>query len=145
MKVIFIKDLKNQGKKDDIKEVKDGFAQYLIKEGYAVKYTPNSHLILENEILVRNQQEEELIKECNSIKKAIEKLTLKFKVKTGVNDKVFGSISSKQIEEELKLNGFNIDKKKIKIENDINSLGIHNVKVNLHKKVEATLKIELIN
>jgi large subunit ribosomal protein L9 len=76
-------------------------------------------------------------------KKKIEKLTISFKVKTGEQDRVFGSISPKQIVEELKGKGYEIDKKQIKIEGTISSLGFHNVNVELHKKVVANLKIEL--
>lgn len=145
MKIIFLKDVKGQGKKDEIKEVKDGYAQnYLIKNGYAIKYTNRSSEILSNQIKDRNQKEEALIKECEKIKSKIEKETFLFKVKTGKEDRVFGSISTKQISDELNKKGYNIDKKKIIIDVPISSLGTHNVKINLHSKVEATIKVNLI-
>ena len=65
------------------------------------------------------------------------------KVKTGEQDKVFGTVSSKQICEELKNKGFNIDKKKINIDYAIDCLGTHNVKIELHKKVIAEVKVTL--
>ena len=74
--------------------------------------------------------------------KKLENIIISFKVKTGSQDKMFGSISSKQISEELKKKNFNIDKKIIEAEN-INSLGIHLVKIKLHKKVVAEVKVEL--
>ena len=145
MKVIFLKDLRGQVKKDEIKEVKDGYAEnFLIKNGYAIKYTQRSSEILNKQIEKREEDEKELIKECEDIKKKLEKIELTFKVKTGKEDKVFGTISSKQISEELGKKGFSIDKKKINIKDQINSLGTTNVEINLHSKVSAILKVKLI-
>ena len=145
MKIIFLKDVKGQGKKDEIKEVKDGYAMnYLIKNKLAVKYTSTSNEILKTEQENRKKQEAEDIKEANKLKEKLEKITLKFKVKTGEKDKVFGSISSKHIKEELDNQKIDIDKKKIIIDNQISNLGFHFIKIELHKKVVAELKIELI-
>ena len=143
MKVIFIKDLKKQGKVNEIKEVSDGYAtNFLIKNGYAVKYTKTSANILDKDIKKKEEMEKEAIKEAGETKEKLEKLVLEFKV-TANNGKVFGSISNKQISEELKTKGFNIDKKLIDTDGAISTLGIHIVKVNLHKKVVSELKVKL--
>ena len=142
MKIIFLKDVKGQGKKDDIKEVKDGYAEnFLIKNGYAIKYSNRSKEILDNQIEDRNEKEKELIKECEEIKKKLESKTYTFKVKSGKDGKVFGSVSSKMICDELNKQGFKIDKKKILIDDALATLGHHNVKIELHKKVIAEIKI----
>lgn len=145
MKVIFIKDLRGQGKKSEIKEVSDGYAQnFLIKNGYAVKYTKTSSTRLENDLILNEKETKRKTEEALKIKESLEKLNLKFPVKTGVQDKVFGSISSKQIETELTKKGFKIDKKNIEIVNPISSLGYHNVVINLFKNVSANIKIEVV-
>ena len=144
MKVIFIKDLKNQGKVDEIKEVSDGYAMnYLIKNGYAVKYTKTSNERLKDDIKNREQKEAENIKNANIIKDKLAKENLIFEVKTGKNGKVFGNISTKQISEKLASLGYDIDKKKIIISSPLNMIGIHYVKINLHKKVTCDLKITM--
>ncbi len=145
MKVIFIKDLRGQGKKSEIKEVSDGYAQnFLIKNGYAVKYTKTSSTRLENDLILNEKETKRKTEEALKIKESLEKLNLKFPVKTGVQDKVFGSISSKQIETELTKKGFKIDKKNIEIVNPISSLGYHNIVINLFKNVSANIKIEVV-
>ena len=145
MKVIFIEDVKKQAKKDEIKEVKDGYATYLISQKLAVPYTEKSVGILHEEIKERQDKEDAFIEECNKIKNKLEGKSITFKVKTGKEGKVFGSITWKQISDELSKLGYDIDKKKIQINNDINTLGSHVVKIVLHKKVEFNINIVLNN
>ena len=142
MNIILTKDVKKQGKKGDILTVKDGYGKFLIQSGSAVLKTETSKNILDKENKERELNEKNLIEECTKLKKELEKLTLVFKVKTGKDDRVFGSISSKQIIESLKDKGYNISKKQVNMES-INSLGFHNVEIALHKKVSAEVKVKL--
>ncbi len=142
MKIILIDNVKGTGKKDEVKEVKDGYGSFLIKNKKAVLYSTKSNEVLNTQIKDRNDKEEQLILECTNIKNKLEKDTLEFLVKTGNDGKVFGSISSKQISEELKKKGYTIDKKLIDREN-LNTLGTHVVTINLHKKVVAHLNVVL--
>jgi large subunit ribosomal protein L9 len=143
MKIILLKDIKKQGKSGDILNVKDGYGTFLINKGDAVLATQNSVDRLDRENKEKEKQELELINKCEKLKKKLESITLTFKVKTGANDKVFGSISPKQIIEELKNKGYEIDKKQVKIDGSIDTLGHHFVDIELHKKVIAKLNIEL--
>ncbi len=145
MKVILLKDVKGQGKKDDIIDVKPGYAMnFLIKNGYGVAATETSVKRLDSEIADRNEKEKELIAKCEKIKEKLAKITLSFKVKTGSGDRVFGSVSTKQIADELKKQKYEIDKKQINLKEALSSLGFHNVEINLHKKVAATIKVQLV-
>ncbi len=142
MKIILIDNVKGTGKKDEVKEVKDGYGSFLIKNKKAVLYSDRSKEILKTQIKEREDKEALLVKEMNEIKNKLEKDTLTFNVKTGDAGKVFGSISSKSISEELKKKGYSIDKKIINAEN-LNTLGTHIVKINLHKQVTAELNVVL--
>lgn len=145
MKVIFIKDLRGQGKKGEIKEVKDGYGMnFLIKNGYAIIASDTNLAKLKSDNKKKELREQELIAEAEKVKKQLETKTLKFKVKTGEMDRVFGSVSVKQIVSELKNLGYNIDKKQIKLDSPLTSLGFHNVDLELHKKVSAVVKVELV-
>lgn len=145
MKVIFLKDVKGQGKKNEIKEVSDGYGKnFLINNGYAVLATPTSLKKL-NEQKMQNQQKIEMEKQqALELKEKLSTISLKFKVKTGEQDRVFGSVSPKQIVAELKNKGFNIDKKMLKLNENLSYLGFHNVEIELYKGIFATLKVELV-
>lgn len=142
MKVIFLKDLKGQGKKNEIKEVKDGYAQnFLIKNGYAIKADQSN--IEKVKIKVSNDALEEnlLIKDMESLKMKLEKEKFVFKVQTGKQDMMFGQISTKQIKKMLDEKNYNVSKTQIKIGHPITGIGTHIVEIELHKKVVAEIKI----
>ncbi|MBQ2910242.1 MAG: 50S ribosomal protein L9 [Bacilli bacterium] len=145
MEVIFIKDLKNQGKKGQIKNVKDGYAEnFLIKQGYAVRKTKENLGKLESEQRNKAAQDAENKKNAEILKKELDKVVIEFKVKTGEGDKVFGSISVKQIKDELQKKDYKIDKSQIEIPNPIASLGFHNVDIKLYPSITATIKVHVI-
>ena len=145
MKVILLKDVKKQGKKDDIIEVSDGYGMnYLIKNGLAVAATKTSTKILSNELDKRKQEEEELVKKMQEMRDKIIRENITFKVKTGAMDKVFGNASSKQIAEYLNKMGYKVDKKQIQIDAPLDTLGVHNVTVELHKKVRFNIRVNLV-
>ena len=145
MKVILLKDVKKQGKKDDILDVSDGYAEnFLIKNGYAIQVTEKNIENVKKENDAKKQEEQKLSQEAENLKKELEKLTLVFKVKTGEQDRVFGSISPKQIKEELLKKGYKIDKKQIELSTSLQSLGFHKVNITLYKEIKAELKVQLV-
>lgn len=144
MKVILIEDIKKKGKKGDILNVKDGYGNFLINEKKAIIANTENVRNLDRNNERKKEEEKNLIKECEQIKNKLEKEKIEFKVKTGTQDRVFGSVSAKQIEKQLKNLGYNIDKKSIKIDSSLSSLGTHIVNIELHKKVIAKVKINLV-
>lgn len=144
MKVLFIKDLKGQGKKGDKKEVKTGYANnFLIKNGYAVSLNEQSLSKYNKEQEDLKQLDDLNRKEAIMLKNDIEKKELVFKVQTGKDDKVFGRISPKQIKDELIKLGYSIDKKQIMISDSVSTLGFHNVEIVLYKDVIAIIRVKL--
>lgn len=144
MKVIFIKDVKGQGKKEEIKEVSDGYAMnFLIKKGFAVPLNDKNLNTLKKTQTIRKQEDNKAREEAKKLKKELENKTLSFKVKTGEGDKVFGSVSPKQIKEAINKLGYKIDKNQIHMENNLMSLGYHNIEIILYKDVKAVIRVSL--
>ena len=145
MQVIFVKDLRKQGKKGDIKNVKDGYAwNCLTKNGYAIPGNEQNLTDLTHQKKREEKQQESQRQEALKVKERIEKENLEFKVKVGSDDRMFGSISQKQIKEELSKRGYIIDKKQIELDNPITSLGYHKVNINLYSSVSAIIKIHVV-
>ena len=141
MQVIFLKDLKGQGKKGEIKEVSDGYAKnFLISKGYAVRKTETSLNKLNIEKEQDRKNDELQTKKAKELSVKLSKVVLEFTAKGGSNGRMFGSISSKQVKEKLLELGYDFDKKQIDMEN-INSFGYHDVCINLYKDIRGKLKV----
>lgn len=145
MKIILLEDVKNVGKKGQILDVADGYARnFLIRNRKAVEATAQSKAVLEEQNALKIQQEKEAVEKATELKAQLEKLTLVFSLKTGDNGRVFGSISGKQIEEELKKQyKISIDKRKILNSEPISSLGFTKIQIELHRSVVASLTIQV--
>lgn len=145
MKVILLKDVKKVGKKGDILEVSNGYAMnFLFKQGAAVKYTEKS---LEVKKEQDHQAELDYLaakKEAEELKAKIEAINLTFYSKPGQDGRMYGSISTKQICEELKTkHNIEIDKRKFVDSNPITTFGWSRPKNELFKGVIATINVEV--
>ena len=144
MKVILLQDVKKVGRKGEIVEVSDGYAaNFLFPKKLAVKESKKSVEILEQQKedarLLLEKQKEDAIK----VKGELEKITLEFKLKAN-GDKVFGSISFKQVEEELKnKHSIVIDKRKITSKGPIDSLGYTKLNIELFKGVVGVINVHV--
>jgi large subunit ribosomal protein L9 len=144
MRIIYIKDLKGQGKKGDIKEVKDGYAQnFLIKNKYAVPATKDNLYSLSQEQDKEKLNHNLALKEATKIKESLEREKLYFGVKVGANGNIFGSVTSKDIEEKLKEKNYDIKKQDIIVDEKLNKLGESTVLINLYDHLQAKLVINL--
>ena len=148
VKVILKENIKGVGKKDEIVEVKDGYANnFLFAQNKAVAATEENIKKLKNKAEKNKKDHEKEVKKAEEVKGKINNKEITLAVKAGDNGKVFGSIGSKEIVDEIKkVFGITIDKKKIDGENSrMKELGIHDVEVKLHSEVKAILKVKLIN
>lgn len=144
MKVILLEDIKKKGKKGEILNVKDGYGNFLINDNKAILATENSISKLNKDNEKKQQLYVQEVQKLKKVKEQLEKEKISFKVKTGESDRVFGSISPKQIATFLNDKGYKIDKKDVKITSPLSSLGFHNVSILLHKEVIATIKVQLV-
>ena len=146
MKVLLLKDVKNLGKKGAVCNVADGYAQnFLFKNGLAVQASDKAQEIRQAEIQKEKEEEAKRVEEANKNKVVLEALMDTFKAKAGKDGRMFGTISTKQVAEEIiKLTKVNVDKRKITSDVPISSFGVTNVSVELHKKVIAKVKVQVL-
>ncbi|SES22519.1 50S ribosomal protein L9 [Salipaludibacillus aurantiacus] len=144
MKVIFLKDVKGKGKKGEVKNVSEGYARnYLIKNNLAVEANKGNMKTLEKKQESAEKQAEKELEEAEKFKDNLENTTIELKAKAGDGGRLFGAVTNKQIAERLKKMDMKIDKRKIEMDEPIRSLGYTNVKVKVHPKVTATLKVHV--
>ncbi|MBE7899385.1 50S ribosomal protein L9 [Paenibacillus polymyxa] len=144
MKVIFIKDMKGQGKKGQVKEVSDGYAaNFLLPRGIARPATEGNMKTLENQNAAEEKRKQEEKEEAQVLGKKLEETTIQLKAKAGEGGRLFGAITSKQIAEAVAKTGIKLDKRKIELEEPIRTLGVTQMTVKLHPEVKATLKVQV--
>ncbi|WP_099360717.1 50S ribosomal protein L9 [Fredinandcohnia onubensis] len=145
MKVIFLKDVKGKGKKGEVKNVSDGYAHnFLLKQNLAIEATPANMKSLEAKKNKESKEAAEELAQSKQLKEKIEALTVELQAKAGDGGRLFGSVTSKQIADELaKKHGIKIDKRKFDLPDGIRALGYTNVSVKLHQEVTATVKVHV--
>ncbi|MBE5821558.1 MAG: 50S ribosomal protein L9 [Clostridiales bacterium] len=143
MKVILLKDVKALGKKDDVVNVNDGYARnYLFTQKLAIEANTSNMKLLNDKKEAKQYRKDNEKSDAEKLSKELEKMEITFNIKAGSNGKVFGSVTSKDISDELmKKYKIDIDKKKIILNEPIKMVGIKNVEIKLYEGIIGKIKV----
>ena len=145
MKVILKDDVKNLGDMGQIVDVSDGYARnYLVPRGLAAEANIKNIKSLEHQRKIIQEKARKIKLSAQDFSDKISQLKLTIKAKSGEEGKLFGSVTSMDIAEQLKNAGFDIDKKKISLDEPIKRLGSYSVSVKIHPEISAQLNIEVV-
>ena len=145
MKVILLQDVKSLGKKGDLVEVNAGYARnFILPKKLGIEATNKNINDLKLQKAHQDKVAAQQLADAQELAADIEKKSVDVQMKVGEGGKTFGAISTKEIAAAAKDQlGLELDKKKISVDEPIKSLGVHNVKIKLHPKVVATLKVKV--
>jgi large subunit ribosomal protein L9 len=145
MKVILKRTVENVGAAGAVVNVKDGFARnYLIARNLAIMASPASMKVYEEEKKQLQLQQAKYKKNAEKLVKDLAKISCTVKVKTGEDDKVFGSVTAANIADLLAEQGFSIDKKKIVLDEPLKALGVYSIPVKIVADVEGLVKVWVV-
>lgn len=144
MKVVFLKDVKGSGKKGEIKEVADGYANnFLIKNGFAKKADNSAINESKGKAVANDYHKEQERLAALKLKERLDKMSITLKIKCGENGRVFGSVTSKEITEELSKQGIDLDKKKIDLREGIKSVGDYKIIAKVYPNITSIFEVKV--
>ena len=144
MKILLSQDVENLGQMGDIVNVKDGYARnYLIPQRKAIQATEQNILSIQAAAEKRKEQEAKKRADLNALAERLNKLTVKFTLKAGEDDKLFGSVTSQMIVDAVNSKGYELKKKEIVLLEPIKNVGNHFVNVKLGQEEESRIKIKV--
>ncbi len=145
MKIILKKKYENLGDIGEVVTVKGGFARnFLIPQGIAIPATKQNMRVIEFEKERLQAAEKRLIREAEELKAKLDTISVTAEVQVGEEDKVFGSVTSQNIADLVAAKGFELDRRKIQLDEPIKALGVYEVPVKLHSEVEAKIKVWVV-
>ncbi|MGB1097477.1 MAG: 50S ribosomal protein L9, partial [Acholeplasmataceae bacterium] len=144
MKVILLEDVKGRGKKDDVIEVAGGYGQFLLTQKKGILANEENLKALHDQQEKAFEAQQKHIELMKTLKQEIDHKHIKLTIQVGKDGKLFGAITTKHIVEQFeKDHGITLDKKKVELSSDINSIGIYTVTVHLHKDVDAQFEVHV--
>ena len=144
MKIILKENIEKLGFADEILTVKNGYARnYLIPQEMAMYATKSNITRIEYQVEKSKELEAEKVKKLQKVADKLDKLTLKFELKVGDEDKLFGSVTVQMIINELLEQGYNVEKKDVAIPEAIKTIGSHYANIYLHKEVSCQVKVKV--
>ncbi|GIP18401.1 50S ribosomal protein L9 [Paenibacillus montaniterrae] len=145
MKVIFLQDVKGQGKKGEIKDLSEGYVRNFLLPKNLVKIASDGNVkTLDMQKAAEEKRKQKEKEDAIKLGEKLEQITVQVKAKAGEGGRLFGAITSKQIAEALAKQGYKIDKRKIELDDPIRSLGTTQVPVKLHHDVKINLKVQAV-
>ncbi|MCL9980467.1 MAG: 50S ribosomal protein L9 [Bacteroidia bacterium] len=144
MKVILKEDIKNLGYKDDVVTVKDGYGRnFLIPQGKAKLASESALKMLAEDLRQREFKLDKIKKDADAMAEKLNGATVTVSTKAGASGKIFGSVTSLQVANVLKEKGFDVDRRKIVLD-DIKAIGTYSAVVNLFKDISATITVDVV-
>ena len=144
MKIILKEDIKNLGQKDDVVAVKNGYGRnFLIPTGKASLATESALKVLAENIKQSKYKQEKIKMQATEYAEKLNDTTLQILTKAGSNGKIFGSVTTIQIAQVLKDKGFEVDRRKIVVD-DIKMLGEYTATINLHREVSVNINLNVV-
>ncbi len=145
MKIILREDYNPLGKVGDAVTVKDGYARnFLIPKNIAVPAISRNIKLLEEERKLFQHKQNKDKRKAEGMAKELEKISLTATVSVGEEDRVFGSVTAQTIADLLKEKGYDIDKRKIQLDEPIKALGVYTISVKLHPEVDAEVRLWVV-
>ena len=146
MEIILIQDVDNLGGKNETVKVKNGYARnFLIPQGFAVEASPSNKKQLEERLKVAKKKEDAMLAQINSVISKLQEAPVRVGAKTGTSGKIFGSVTSLQVSRAIRdQKGYEIDRKKISINDDVKELGTYKATVDFGNGQSAEIDLEVV-
>ena len=145
MKVILIEDIPSLGKMGDLVKVADGYGRnFLVPHGKALRATTHNVKVLEHQTKQLKNKVDKIKRDAEKLARKIEAVSCTVAKPVGDEEKIFGSVTSMDIGESLKVEGIEVDRKNIILDEPIKTLGIYTVPIKLHPEVTAQLKVWVV-